>query len=131
MSFIKTIILPSLLAGILFFLGWPTNGFPLLLFVAFVPLLWIEEHVRTQTTNNKSLKVFFSAYTAFVIWNFTTTGWLYYASLFGMLFAVLVNALLMSMVFLIFHHVAKRTTSKIFWPFLTEISDQPTRLWVI
>lgn len=48
------------------------------------------------------------AYLSFFIWNLITTYWLYFSTPFGMGFAVLVNSLLMSLVFLIYHLIAKR-----------------------
>lgn len=118
----KTLIHPisfALLSGILFYLGWPTLGFPLFLFFAFTPLLFAENTLRN--TKNSSLKVFGAAYLSFLIWNFSTTAWLYYASLFGVLIAVLVNSLLMALFFLLFHWVAKKSAPKIYWPFFISI----------
>jgi apolipoprotein N-acyltransferase len=94
------------ITGLLLAAAWPTFGFPLLLFIAFVPLLWAEKQLRMAKASTK--KVFFIAYLSFVIWNLLTTWWLYYASGFGMWFAVLVNALLMSGLFLLYHQAAKR-----------------------
>lgn len=103
-------------AGLLLAAAWPTYGFPLLLFFAFVPLLLAEKKLRAQQA--AGYKVWLVAYLCFVLWNALTTWWLYYASGFGMCFAVLVNAALMSTVFLCYHQVAKRITtlaSLIFW----------------
>lgn len=94
------------ITGLLLAAAWPTYGFPLLLFVAFVPLFIAEKKLRES--NASTLKVLSVAYLSFLIWNLLTTWWLYYASGFGMWFAVLVNALLMSLVFLLYHWAAKR-----------------------
>ncbi len=104
----KKNILLAVTSGLLLAASWPTYGVPLLLFIAFVPLLWTEFKLRNASIKRKKRKIFALAYTTFVLWNVLTTGWLYYADLFGMLFAVLVNALLMSLVFLLYHVVAKR-----------------------
>ena len=109
----------ALFSGILFYLGWPTLGFPIFLWIAFVPLLLAENSLRKS--KNSGLKIFGLAYISFLIWNFSTTAWLYYASLFGVLIAVLVNSLLMALVFLLFHWVAKKSTPKIYWPFFISI----------
>ncbi|MBC7607637.1 MAG: apolipoprotein N-acyltransferase, partial [Burkholderiales bacterium] len=100
------------LTGLLLALSWPTYGFPLLLFVAFIPLLCAEKNCRA-TGKKVKLKVWANAYLSFLIWNLITTWWLFYASAFGMLFAVLVNSLLMSILFLSYHIVAKRVSSKL------------------
>ena len=101
----------AILSGLLLACSWPTYGFPLLIFFAFIPLLWAEKTLRESHSKVK-LKVWFYAYITFVIWNAITTWWLYYASGFGMFFAVLVNALLMSILFLLYHVVSKRIALK-------------------
>lgn len=112
MAFLRNPILISLFSGVLLALGWPTYGMPLLLFVGFIPLLWVERNLRLSGPKVK-LKVWANAYMAFLTFNLITTWWLFFASAFGMLFAVLVNSLLMSLLFLMYHIVAKRTPAKI------------------
>jgi len=55
----KSLVLKNLflavLSGLLFSLGWPTNGYPVFLFFAFVPLLLLSENY----IKNKSQKHFF------------------------------------------------------------------------
>lgn len=96
----------ALLTGLLCWFAWPTYGVVFFLFVAFVPLLWVEFQLR-QTSKSKRT-IFGLAYLSFVVWNAGTTSWLYFSDPFGMFFAVLVNSLLMSLVFLLYHIVAKR-----------------------
>lgn len=112
----KNIVL-ALLTGLLLGVSWPTYGLPIFIFIAFVPLLFAEYRIRTRTENTK-WRVFVLSFTAFLVWNLLTTWWLVYAHLFGMLFANIVNALLMALVFLIYHIVAKRLPSKWALPFL-------------
>ena len=106
-STVKLILL-TVLSGLLLALGWPTYGVPLLLFVAFVPLLLVEQQLRHSATKRQGLKVFGLAYLSFVIWNALTTGWLRFADPFGAGFAVFVNAALMALLFLLYHKYAKR-----------------------
>jgi len=95
----------SILSGILFSLGWPTYGFPLFLFFAFIPLLFLEEDFLKK--NNQ--KAFFGwVYLAFFIWNLLKTWWIVKATVVGGVFAIIVNSLLMTLVFYIFHLVRKR-----------------------
>jgi len=101
----------AVLSGLLLACSWPTYGSPLLIFFAFVPLLLAEKQLRDSYYKVK-FKVWVCAYISFVTWNAITTWWLYYASGFGMFFAVLVNALLMSVLFLMYHIVAKRIATK-------------------
>ncbi|MDH7446906.1 apolipoprotein N-acyltransferase [Aquimarina sp. 2201CG14-23] len=103
----KHIIL-VIVSGLLLSIGWPTYGFPLFLFFGFVPLLITEYNIR----NNKFHKsqVFGLAFLTFFIWNMITTWWIYNSTPFGMWFAEIVNSLLMTLVFLIYHIVARRTS---------------------
>ncbi|WP_417362861.1 apolipoprotein N-acyltransferase [Galbibacter sp.] len=116
----KNIIL-ALLSGLLLGLSWPTYGVALLIFIGFVPLLLAEENIRNSNTGNKKRKVFLTAYMTFLIWNSITTWWIWYSTPFGMLFAILVNSLLMTIVFLLYHIVAKRLPAKIHLIFLAVI----------
>ena len=102
----------AVISGLLLACSWPTYGIPLLIFIAFIPLLIAEKKLRESNSKVK-FKVGFYAYLTFVIWNAITTWWLYYASGFGMFFAVLVNSFLMSILFLLYHIVAKRVSQKL------------------
>lgn len=102
-------LLYALLSGFLLALAWPTYGFPLLIFFAFVPLLFAEFRLREVKTKHIRLKVLGLAYLSFFLWNLITTYWLYYSTLFGAAFAILVNSLIMALIFLLYHIVAKRT----------------------
>ncbi|EAS19970.1 apolipoprotein N-acyltransferase [Flavobacteria bacterium BBFL7] len=113
-----TSLLLALLSGILLWLGWPTYGFPLLLFGAFVPLLITEQYIRKTNLKNKGWRVLGLSYLSFFIWNMATTWWLYLATGFGMWFAVLVNSLLMSLVFLIYHQFARKASQGAAFTFL-------------
>jgi apolipoprotein N-acyltransferase len=100
----------ALLSGTLLAISWPTYGIPVILFVAFVPLLFIISHSILHHKKYNGWRVLGWSYIAFFIWNFFTTNWLQYADAFGAAFAVLVNSLLMSLVILIYYKIAKRTT---------------------
>lgn len=105
-------------SGVLFALSWPTYGLPLFIFIAFIPLLFAENKLNLSGRKVK-LKVWITGYSTFLIWNIITTYWLYYASFFGMAFAILVNSLLMSIVFLAYHIIKKRSSRKTSLLFLT------------
>lgn len=98
----------ALISGIILALGWPTYGFPVLLFFGFVPLLLAEYQLRHSEVKRKGLQIFGLAYLTFFIWNVTTTNWLRYADLFGASFAVFVNSALMAVLILLYHKYAKK-----------------------
>ncbi|TRZ42822.1 apolipoprotein N-acyltransferase [Robertkochia solimangrovi] len=111
----------TLITGILLAAAWPTYGIPVFIFFAFTPLLLVEHDIRMDDQGRKGLRVFGYAYLAFLIWNSITTWWIWYSTPFGMLFALLVNSLLMAIVFSLYHFTAKRFPPKIHLVFLPAI----------
>lgn len=105
------LILLSILTGVLLSLGWPAGGFPGLLFVAFIPLLFVEDYIVQNKHNFIKASLFLHAYIAFFVWNLLTTWWIYYSTLFGALMAVFFNALFMALAFH-FYHVLRRNLFK-------------------
>lgn len=112
-------IIFAIATGLLLATGWPTYGFPLFLFFSFVPLLIAEYQLRYQKHHN--LKVFGVAFLGLFIWNMITTWWIYNSTPFGMWFAEFVNTLLMALVFLIYHFIARRATFTVASFFLASI----------
>lgn len=98
----------AILSGFLLTLAWPTYGFPLLLFIGFVPLLLAEKSIRDNAPKRNNFHTFLTAYLAFLIWNIITTWWIWNATNVGAIFAIVVNTLLMTIVFQLYHLVAKR-----------------------
>ena len=101
----------SVTSGLLLAMGWPTYGFPLFLFFGFVPLLMCEFELRNK--KKSKLKVFGYAYLTFLIWNVISTWWIYNSTAIGMLIAVLVNSLLMTFVFSIYHMSTRKATFRL------------------
>ena len=101
------LLLLSALSGILFSLGWPVNGFPGFLFLAFVPLFYIEDFISKNKNDFSKFSVLFYVYPAFFIWNILTTYWIVYSTGFGMIMAVAFNSLFMAICFNVYH-ITKR-----------------------
>lgn len=91
------------LSGFLFWLAWPARGFAPILFVAWIPLLFIEDHFYQYCEKKSGRRLFWTSYFAFLLWNLLTTWWIYNASLFGAVSAIVCNALFMAVVFRLFH----------------------------
>jgi apolipoprotein N-acyltransferase len=104
------LLLLSVLSGVLFSFGWFPNGIFPFLFIAFVPLLMIEDHCYKNKIRPVSL--FGYTYLSFFIWNILTTWWVKNASFGGAAMAIVCNALLMSFAFLLSHQTKKRTGEK-------------------
>ncbi|KMQ70769.1 apolipoprotein N-acyltransferase [Chryseobacterium koreense] len=108
-------ILLTLLSAVLLSISWPTYGIPFFLFFALVPLLMMEHDLtKFSKIRRKGWAVFGLSYLCFVIWNIVTTGWLYGSknpdgtnSLMAVVFPVLVNSLLYSLVFQLYHWYKK------------------------
>ncbi len=111
----------ALLSGLLLAAAWPTYGVSLVVFIAFVPLLLAEYFIRNSEATKTNGKVLLVSYITFFVWNLLTTWWIYNSTGFGMVFAVGVNSLLMSVVFLLYHVIAKKFPPKIHYVFLPAI----------
>ncbi|QQV01627.1 MULTISPECIES: apolipoprotein N-acyltransferase [Chryseobacterium] len=104
-------LLLTLISAMLLSVSWPTYGIPFFIFTALVPLLMMEHGVsKFSDYKRKSWMVFGLSYLCFVIWNVVTTGWLYGSknpdgshSMMAVLFPVLVNSFLYSLVFQCYH----------------------------
>ncbi|AZB34028.1 apolipoprotein N-acyltransferase [Chryseobacterium bernardetii] len=104
-------VLLTLISAMLLSVSWPTYGVPFFIFFALVPLLMMEHGIsKFSDYKRKSWMIFSLSYLCFVIWNIVTTGWLYGSknpdgshSLMAVVFPVLVNSLLYSLVFQCYH----------------------------
>ena len=94
-------------SGILLWAAWPVSPFSFLIFVAWVPLLWLETKIESRK------KFFGLAYITMFIWNVTTTWWIWNASPPGAVSAFLANSLLMCLPWLGFKIAKKRLGSTI------------------
>ncbi len=104
----KTYTSLSLISAFLFFVGWPTFGFPIFLFLIFVPIFIIQKKIEEDVIKYKTIRFFFFSYLTFLLWNLSTTWWLINASLPGMILANTLNSLFFCIIFLIFHWAKKR-----------------------
>ncbi len=96
----------SVLSGLLLIVSYPfTGGLVFLGFVAWVPLLLVENAIRKGKL--RSGKVFIHAYLTFFIYNIGTTFWIYFASPEGACMAFILNSLLMTFAFYAYHLARK------------------------
>lgn len=101
----------ALLSALLLSISWPTYGIPFFIFIALVPLLLMEQNISKFSKNKRrGWTIFGLSYLTFLIWNIVTTGWLYGSrnpdgshSLMAVVFPVLANSLLYSLVFQFYH----------------------------
>ncbi len=113
---LKSFIL-SVFSGLILGISWPTYGVTALIFIGFVPLLYVL-YINKE---KYSLSLFLYIYTAFLIWNFISTNWLFYATLEGMLFAIIVNSFLMTIVISLYKVVSTTINEKLSFIFLISL----------
>ena len=107
----------SIISGLLLILSFPfTGGLAFLGFVAWVPILLVENSIRKGKL--RSGKVFIHAYLSFLIYNLGTTFWIYFASPEGAYMAFILNSLFMSLAFYAYHLARKHLSTKFGWFFL-------------
>jgi len=106
------LLLISLLGGLLLSLAWPEKGFAPLLFIGFVPFLFIEDYILKHCDNYRKISVFFLAYPGFLFWNILTTWWIWNSTDFGAILAWVLNAMLMSATLYLFHFTRRTMPSR-------------------
>ncbi|NOT51521.1 MAG: apolipoprotein N-acyltransferase [Chitinophagaceae bacterium] len=79
----------AIIAGLLLFAAWPVSSFTFLIFVAFLPLLWLESIIKSRK------KFFGLVYIAMFVWNVATTWWIWNASIPGAVAAFVANSFIM------------------------------------
>ncbi len=108
-------LLLALISAMLLSISWPTYGVPFFIFIALVPLLMMEHDLsKFSKIRFKGLAIFGLSYLTFIIWNLVTTGWLYGSknpdgshSILAVVFPVITNSLLYSLVFQCYHWFKK------------------------
>jgi apolipoprotein N-acyltransferase len=96
-----TPLLAAIGSGLLLWAAWPVSPLTLLIFVAWIPLLWIEPSIKSRA------KFFGLTYLTMFTWNIATTWWIINASVPGALAAFFANSLLMCFPWLGFKIVKK------------------------
>ena len=95
------LLLITILGSLLLYAAWPDSSLTFLIFIAWIPLLWIEDRVKNWK------RLFGFAYLHMLIWNVATTWWIWNASPAGSLGAFFANSLLMCVPWLLFHFTKK------------------------
>jgi len=93
----------SVLSGIIIALGWPLNGFPVLLFFGFVPLLYIEDYFTKHRADYSRYNVFLYSYLAFFVLNLLTNYWIWNSTVAGGIGALFLNSFFMTIPFTAYH----------------------------
>ncbi len=93
----------SLISAALLWLAWPMNSFTAILFIAFIPLLFLEDELHKSNNPKSGRQLFTYTFLCFAIWNLACSYWIYNAAGVGLVIAVFLNAFLMSLPFWFYH----------------------------
>ena len=102
-----TLLFIALLGSIILWAAWPVSPLTFLIFIAWVPLLWIEDNID-------SWKKFLGlTYIHMLFWNVFTTWWVWNASPSGAMSAFLANSFIMCIPWLFFYFTKKNFGNRI------------------
>lgn len=99
--------LGAALSGLLLGLAWPPGPLAPLLFIGWIPLWEAERRIAASGVAGRGRLVFGASYLAFLLWNAWTTYWVMNTAFVAGVFAVMVNALFMALVFVGWHHTRR------------------------
>lgn len=102
----------SVVSGFLLSLPWIFPSFSLVIFIAFVPLLFVEDQITLKKQNQKSVVLFLYALLSFLVWNVLSTWWIAFVSFSGMIIIAVINAFLMALVWWMMHLVRRKFAAR-------------------
>ncbi len=113
--YLKSVLL-CLASAILFWMAWPPHNLGWISFIAFVPLLQIQDYSKNKLISTGIYRLLI--YCSLLLWNIFTTWWVWKASPGGSVAAIAFNALFMSVIWWAFDSLSKRTGSLLSFTFL-------------
>ena len=103
----------SVLTGLLLSLAWYVRGAAFIIMLAFVPLFWLSDISLKEGKRNAFGRGILLFYPAFFVFNLITTYWIAYCTLPGAAAAVILNALLITLVFAAWHACRKQVENRV------------------
>ena len=97
----------AILSGLLIAAAWPTRGFTPLIFIAFVPLIFLQDYIGDDNNNEKG-NIFGLSFLAFLVWNSLTTWWVWNSTPAGAVAMLLLNSSFMATTFWLYHYTRKK-----------------------
>ena len=104
----------ALLSGLLIAASWPTSDFTPLIFIAFVPLIFLQDNSQRSTVNGqqstvkKKDNIFLFSFLTFLVWNSLTTWWVWNSTAAGSIAMILLNSTFMATTFWLYHITRKK-----------------------
>lgn len=105
-------LLASTISGLLLAGGFMPMPTFFLMFIAFVPLLWIEQQLVKEQVNRIGWKLFGHAFNTFFIWNIISTWWIQNSSFAAGIFGNALNAVFMTIPILFYHITRQQMTQR-------------------
>lgn len=100
-------LLLSVFSGVLISLPWLHMGLGYFLLFAFVPLLFVEDYIYENRAKYSSMKLFNLSYLGIFTFNVLAQWWISYATLFGAIAAMFINAFFTTIIFWLAHRVRR------------------------
>ncbi len=104
----RKLMLLSIFSGLMLATAWYGWGHGLVLAIAFIPLLLVEEYLDRNRTEYGSGSFFKYAFISFLVWNAGSTWWIVNATAVGMIIAILISAFRSALAMWLFHLVKRR-----------------------
>jgi apolipoprotein N-acyltransferase len=95
----------SLIGGILLGLVWLDFDLTYLLFIALVPLLWVEDMISNKVLKRSWLQVFIISSVCFLTWNVIATWWIGQITIIGAIGVIGLSTLYLALVIVLFHSI--------------------------
>jgi apolipoprotein N-acyltransferase len=84
----------------------------IVLFIAWVPLLFVEDYLTQHKERYRSGRMFLLAWFTFLIWNLLTIYWIWNATIPGAIAAYIINSMIMAVAFWLIHLVHRTLGEK-------------------
>jgi len=99
----------SIASGLLFALAWPPLPVVFSIFIAFVPLLFVEDYISKNNFKKPGWTLFLHGMIAFIIFNLLTTWWVKNSTVGGAAMMTVLNSVFMCIPLLLYRSVKKKT----------------------
>ena len=98
----------AILTSLFLWLCWPEGGVTPFLFIALVPLLFLEDLLNTPGIKRKGGQLFLYSFISFGLWNLLTLLWLFNAHWSGVVAAIVINGSGMGLVVVLYHRTKRK-----------------------
>jgi len=109
----RTKILLSVLSGLLLTPAYYQWGTGFIMFIAFIPILLVEDDHYRNRKNNRTMSLFWYPVISFMLFTLLTVWWVKNSVAVGIIAALIVNTTFMTVPFMLFHYIKRQTGPKL------------------